>query len=462
MVDPQDRIGLLLRAEIPGVRARLIGAFRDFDRAEDALQDALVLAWERWPAEGIPERPAAWLYRVGERRALDELRHDEVVRRHAPLLRDDRDTLPEPEELLANADFDDDLLRLMFTCCHPLLRPEARVALTLRAVLDLSLDELARAFLIEPRTVEQRLVRAKRRLRDAGMTWTVPAGAELDVRLDDVLRVAYLIFTEGYSATTGNRLLRPDLCALAIALMRRLNRMLRGRAEALALLALMLLQDSRAAHRTDPEGRPVLLEDQDRSRWDQARIREGTVLLEKALHLHQAPGPYQIQAAIAALHANATTSSSTDWDQISALYDALVRVENSPVVRLNRAVAIAMASGAAAGMAELERLKNIPALQGYHPYHAARGALLWRLERREAAAHSYRTALGLVRNRAEAEFLRGRIAQIEAGEAFSGMRSAAAETAATEPAATEPSATKPSATRPSATKPSATGNPRSC
>ncbi|MEQ8858605.1 MAG: sigma-70 family RNA polymerase sigma factor [Pseudomonadales bacterium] len=414
----EDRIALLLRAEIPGVRARLIGALRDFDRAEDALQDALERAWERWPQDGVPDRPAAWLYRVAERRAFDALRHDDVVQRHTTLLGSDAGIAPTPEDLLARADFDDDLLRLIFTCCHPLLRPDARAALTLRTVLDLSQDEVARAFLVEPRTLEQRLVRAKRRLREAGMEWLVPSGAELDARLDDVLRVAYLIFTEGYSATAGERLTRPDLCALAIVLMRRLNRMLRGRAEALGLLALMLLQDSRSANRTDPAGHPVLLDDQDRSRWDGAKIREGSVLLEKALHLRQAPGPYQIQAAIAALHANATSAGATDWDQITALYDALLKVDDTPVIRLNRAVAIAMARGAAAGMAELDRLKSITTLQGYHPYHAARGALLWRLQRRGDAVRCYRTALGLVRNAAEAAFLRRRIAQLEAGEVF--------------------------------------------
>lgn len=418
MADGEDRIALLLRAEIPGVRARLIGALRDFDRAEDALQEALVEAWQRWPSGGVPDRPAAWLFRVAERRALDGLRHEEVVRRHAASLADAEAADTDPEELLAQADFDDDLLRLIFTCCHPALRPDARAALTLRTVLDLDQDEVARAFLVAPRTLEQRLTRAKRRLRDAGIDWRVPTGPELADRLDDVLRVAYLIFTEGYSATRGPSLTRPDLCSLAIGLVRRLNRMLRGHAEALALLALMLLQDSRAAGRTDPEGHPVLLDAQDRSRWDRAKIREGTILLEKALHLRQRPGCYQIQAAIAALHANADSAGTTDWDQIAALYDSLCRVEDTPVVRLNRAVAIAMSRGAAAGMAELDRLKAVPALRGYHLYHAARGALLWRLERQAEALRSYRQALGLARNPAETAFLRQRIERIEAGAPF--------------------------------------------
>lgn len=416
----KDRVALVLRTEAPGVRARLIGALRDFDRAEDALQDALTTAWERWPAQGLPERPAAWLYRVAERRALDGLRHDAVAARHAPSLTGEAALSPEPEDVLAQADFDDDLLRLIFTCCDPSLRPEIRAALTLRTVLDMSLEEVARAFLVPPRTMEQRLVRARHRLQRHGIEWSVPSGPELPARLHDVLRVAYLIFTEGYAATTGEALTRPDLCALAIALVRRLVRLQRGQAESLALLALMLLQHARGPARSDAAGLPVLLADQDRTRWDAGGIRQGTVLLEKALALRQAPGPYQIQAAIAAVHANAASSADTDWQEITALYDTLRRYQDTPVVRLNRAVAIAMARGAAAGLAELDRLASIPALAGYHPYHAARGALLWRLASNDAAIAAYRRALGLARNRAEVGFLRDRITRIEAGDACPG------------------------------------------
>ncbi len=414
--DPRQRIALILRAEMAGVRARLIGDFRDFDLAEDVLQDALMRAWEHWPDNGVPDAPAAWLYRVAQRRALDQLRHDQIVRREAepPADAPDAPDPADPADLIARADFDDDLLRLMFTCCHPVLRPELRAALTLRTVLDLSLEQVARAFLAEPRTMEQRLVRAKRRLREQGIDWRVPKGAELEDRLHDVLRVAYLIFTEGYTATSGEALIRRDLCTLAIGLTRRLVRMQRGHAEALALLALMLLQDARSDGRLDASGHLVLLEAQDRSRWDPARIREGRVLLEKSLLLRQAPGPYQIQAAIAALHAEADEPGATDWPQICALYDTLMRLQDTPVVRLNRAVAVAMSRGAAAGLLELDRLKNLPALAGFHPFHAARGALLVRLERPDEALACYRTALGLARNGAEVEFLRARVAELEA------------------------------------------------
>ncbi|MEZ5560155.1 MAG: sigma-70 family RNA polymerase sigma factor [Pseudomonadales bacterium] len=401
----------VLRAALPRVRGRLIGQIGDFDRAEDALQDALEAAWRHWPRDGMPERPEAWLYRVAQRAALDELRHASVVERHA------RDTESRAEDgaadkgddRLGEAAFDDDLLRLVFACCHPVLSAEARAALTLRIVLDLSVEQVARAFLVEPRTLEQRLTRAKRRLRNADIEWAVPSGDALDARLQDVLRVLYLIFTEGYAASSGPALLRPELCRLAIGLARSLARLLRGRAETLALLALMLLHDSRAAARLDADGALVLLEDQDRSRWSRSRIAEGRLLLAKALALHQPPGPYQIQAAIAALHAEAASYRATDWPQIALLYDTLLRYGDTPVVRLNRAVAIGNARGAAAGIRELERLRDVPSLAAHHPYHLARAHLLHRLGQGEAARASLQRALQLVGNDPERASIQHRL-----------------------------------------------------
>lgn len=343
-----DRLTAIVKTETPRVRARLIRELRDFDLAEDSLQEALLRAVKSWPVDGIPESPAAWLTTVAKRCAIDVLRREQVHHRAVGLLsagEEDRDELDV---------FNDDLMRLIFTCCHPSLNLEAQIALTLRTVVDMSLAQVARAFLVSEKTMEQRLVRAKRKIKQAGIPYTVPGSRDLPRRLQGVLTVFYLVFNEGYSATAGDALIRFELCQIAIQMTRQLNRLVRGRAEALGLLSLMLLQHSRSTARVDAAGKLVLLEDQDRRLWDRGAITEGTMLLEKALLARQAPGPFQLQGAIAAVHANAATPAATDWQEIRALYDGLLKFQDTPVVRLNRAVAIGMADGADAGLEVLE------------------------------------------------------------------------------------------------------------
>lgn len=392
------------------MRARLVRELRDFDLAEDVLQDALVRAWRSWQEDGVPDYPAAWLTTVAKRIAIDHLRRQKVHERVV-------ESMVEEDE--AEVDirlFDDDLLRLIFTCCHPALNLEAQVALTLRTVVDLPLDQVARAFLVAPRTMEQRLVRAKRKIKSAGIPFAIPEERELPGRLRGVLSVVYLVFNEGYSATSGDALVRRDLCQIAIQLARRINRLLRGRAESVGLLALMLLQHSRHKARVDHKGHVVLLEDQDRALWDKAAIEEGTVLLEKALLLRQQPGPYQIQAAIAAVHANATAAVATDWAEIRGLYDRLLVVQDTSVVRLNRAVAVAMADGLEQGIAELDALSDDPTITGFYLYHSARAGLLERAGRPEEAVAGYRRALEMTRNSTERDFLQSRIRALSASE----------------------------------------------
>ena len=394
----------LHRREYGRILASLIRVVRDFDLAEDALQEAFEAALAQWPSQGAPQNAVAWLIATARHKAIDQLRR----RTLAEAKRDEIAAL-EPA-LVAPADDTPvplDSLRLIFTCCHPALAPDAQVALTLRTVCGLSTEAIARAFLVPVPTLQQRIVRAKAKIKGARIPYEVPEDGELAGRLDAVLAVVYLVFTEGYSATSGADLVRPDLCAEAIRLGRLLAELLPAEREVKGLLALMLLHDSRRDSRTDETGAIVLLEDQDRSRWDRARIAEGAALVAQALRGRTA-GAYALQAAIAALHAQAPSADQTDWPQIAALYGVLAGIHPSPVVELNRAVAVAMADGPAQGLALLETVH----LPGYHLLPAARADLLRRLGRRAEAATAYREALALVTNDAERSFLERRLAEV--------------------------------------------------
>ncbi len=392
------QIEATFREEHGRVLAALISQVGDFALAEDALQDALVNALERWAIDGVPRNPGAWLMTVAKRRAIDRLRRAATQERHAPVL----DELADQDEPEMDDSLPDERLKLMFTCCHPALALEAQVALTLHTLGGLSTPEVARAFLVAESTMAQRLARARKKIREAGIPYRVPPADLLPARLDALLTVIYLIFNEGYVATAGDALSRQELCAEAIRLGRVLVLLLPHSAEAQGLLALMLLHDSRRAARLNAAGELVLLAEQDRTRWDQDKIREGVAVLDRALTLN-APGPYQVQAAISALHAEAASAEATDWRQIAALYDTLAVMTPSIVVEVNRAVAVAMAYGAPLGLRRLIELDDQAA--GYYPYQAARADLLRRTQQREAAIEAYEQALALCGNSAERAYL---------------------------------------------------------
>jgi RNA polymerase sigma factor (sigma-70 family) len=412
-----DTIAAVWRIESARIVAAVARRVRDVGVAEELAQDALVAALERWPLDGLPAKPGAWLMTTALNRALDHLRHRQMAdARHGDIASDlqamEAHVVPDFSDAIdqrrEHAVLGDDLLRLIFTACHPLLSPEARVALTLKLLGGLTTGEIARAYLVPEPTIAQRIVRAKRALADAQVPFEVPQGEQLTERLGSVLEVVYLVFNEGYTATSGSDWMRPALCDEALRLGRMLAELAPQEAEVLGLLALMEIQASRTAARTDREGHPILLADQDRLRWDRLLIRRGLAALDRAQALGQPAGRYRLQALIAACHGRAARAEDTDWPRIAALYTELMRVAPSPVVQLNRAVAVGMAEGPAAGLAILEPLLLDKALARYHWLPAVQGDLLEKLGRREEARAAFLQAVGLAGNERERVLLQTR------------------------------------------------------
>ena len=406
----RETVDTVYRTDSRRVLATLIRLLGDFDLAEEALHDAFTVAMEQWPRDGVPANPRAWLISAGRFKAIDGLRRrarfDAAVAELAKRLEAETTTTAE----LDGQAVGDDRLRLIFTCCHPALRPDAQVALTLREVCGLTTEEIARAFLTSAPTIAKRIVRAKAKIRDAHIPYELPSRADLPSRLDTVLEVIYLVFTEGYSASFGASLTRPDISGEAIRLGRLLVELL-SEAEAVGLLALMLLHESRRAARTSPNGELVLLDDQDRSQWNREQIAEGLALVESAMSTRRV-GPYTLQAAIAAVHAEAASAAATDWGQIIGLYDVLARANPSPVVELNRAIAVAMRDGPSAGLALIDAILLRGDLRDYHLAHSARADMYRRLGRAKEARAAYKQALSLARQEPVRRFLDQRVREL--------------------------------------------------
>jgi len=407
----KSRVEEIYRSDSRHVLATLIRLLNDFDLAEEGLHEAFAAAIEQWPRDGMPDNPRAWLVSTARFKAIDVIRRRARFDASLVELAKELESRTGAREEEDDEHIDDDRLRLIFTCCHPALSPEAQAAMTLREVCGLTTEEIARAFLTKPPTIAQRIVRAKSKIRDAGIPYAVPGETELPDRLDMVLRVLYLVFNEGYSASSGGMVTRHDLSAEAIRLGRLLVALL-PEPEGMGLLGLMLLQDSRRAARASPSGELILLEHQDRSLWNREQITEGLALVQRAFALGHI-GPYTIQAAIAAVHAQAPTAAATDWEQIVRLYTLLSQAEPSPVVDLNRAVAIAMRDGPSTGLALIDAIFKRGDLTGYHLAHAARADLCRRLGRRQEALMSYERALSLTQQEPERRFLERRLEELQ-------------------------------------------------